>query len=255
MRSGLTGNTRAPRAYRAVSASNASTFSAMLDSAVSGGVSSMAQHRGFRDSVDFWRYNYTDLIAPAIAAQAIVTNDCADDGIPNDPRIIRGASGILDQINTSIVNIGPMIAAGLDHEIGYTADLGRAGGVDLYLQGTYIDRFAVDDGDGNIFDGVGGRNFTNNFAPLPRFRFNAGANWSRGIHNASVIVRHTDGYRNDQSNDAPIDSFTAVDVQYSISFDGLFGETVTSLVIGADNVLKQGPPRSTGSRGRSRWSN
>ena len=56
------------------------------------------------------------------------------------------------------------------------------------------------------------------------------------------MVRYTDGYDNDQSNDAPIDSFTTVDIQYGISFEGLFGQTVTSLVIGADNVFDEDPP-------------
>ena len=45
---------------------------------------------GFNASVDYFNFDYQDLIAQSEGAQAIVNNDCEDDGIPNDPRVIRG---------------------------------------------------------------------------------------------------------------------------------------------------------------------
>jgi len=68
----------------------------------------------FNASLDYFNFDYQDLIAQSEGAQAIVNNDCEDDGIPNDPRVIRDAGGQLRQVNTEFVNIGSVETSGLD---------------------------------------------------------------------------------------------------------------------------------------------
>lgn len=197
--------------------------------------------RGLSLSVDYWAYDYTDLIAQSESAQAILDNDCADDGIPNDPRVIRDGGGQIIQINTEFVNIGQVETNGLDIAASYGLATRRLGDFLFGFQATYVNKFDVEDGE-TAFDGAGSRNFRNNFSPIPQWRFNASLGWVRGPHSVNATVRYIDGYDNDQSNDAPIDSFTTVDLQYGLNLAGLFGNTGTSLVVGADNIFDQDPP-------------
>ncbi len=209
--------------------------------------------RGPRISIDYWNYDYVDLIARAEGAQAIVINDCLDDGIPNDPRIIRDGAGQLIQVNTAFTNIGEVQTDGIDVELAYPFSAGALGELELRAAATYINSFDVADG-ANEFSGAGSRNFLNNFSPAPKWRGNFGGSWRRGNHAAVVTVRYIDSYLNDQSNNARIDSYTTVDAQYSLDLDGLFrGAPNASITVGADNIFDVDPPAlvrndSTGAR-------
>ena len=79
---------------------------------------------GLNASLDYFDFDYQDLIAQSEGAQAIVDNDCLDDGVPNDPRIVRDAGGQLRQVNTEFVNIGSVITRGLDFNLAWNTDLG-----------------------------------------------------------------------------------------------------------------------------------
>ncbi len=198
---------------------------------------------GFSFSVDAWQFDYTDLIAQSEGAQAIVNNDCDDDGIPNDPRVIRDGGGQLRQVNTQFINVGEVKTNGLDFAMryDYESDYGR---FIFNANASWVNKFAVDTtGDGNRdFDGVGSRNFRNSFAPIPEWRGNAGVSWFNDIHSANITVRYIDGYLNDNSNNAPIDSMTTVDVQYSVAIPALLGDNDTILTVGANNVFDVDPP-------------
>lgn len=187
-------------------------------------------------SLDYWVYDYTDLIAPSESAQAILINDCADDGIPNDPRVVRGATGQISRINTTSVNIGSVEASGFDLDLSYV--LGPFG---FDLIATYVNEFVVDD-EQTSFDAVGSRNFLNNFGAQPQLRMNGSLSWQSGAHSANATIRYIDSYDNDQSNNAPIDSFTTLDLQYAIDMEGVIGDGDTTLRIGANNVLDEDPP-------------
>ncbi len=199
---------------------------------------------GMQLSVDYWSYDYTDLIAQSESAQAILNNDCAGDGIANDPRVIRDGGGNLLQINTEFVNIGEVQTDGLDIAFSYGMNAGSLGDFVASANATYVRKFDVNDGDVS-FDGAGNRNFTNNFAPIPQWRFNTSFGWLKDIHSANATVRYIGGYDNDQSNNAPIDSYITVDLQYGLDLTQLFGTEGTGLVLGVENVFDQDPPALT----------
>lgn len=197
----------------------------------------------FRASLDYWNFDYTDLIAAGETAQAIVNNDCLDDGIPNDPRVIRDAGGQLRQVDSQFVNIGRVETDGFDLNADYTMDIGNST-VIFDAAATQVLNFDVDsDGDGTAeFDGAGSRNFSNNFSTMPELRMHGGVTWIWGEMSANVTGRYIDSYRNDQSNNAEVDSMTTVDVQYSINFPGLIGDGDTRITVGVNNLFDEDPP-------------
>jgi iron complex outermembrane receptor protein len=201
---------------------------------------------GLRASLDYWTFEYSDLIAAGETAQAIVNNDCLDDGIPNDPRVIRDAGGQLRQVNSEFVNIGKVKTDGWDLNADYTMDINSSTFIfDMAM--TQVMSFDVDrDGDGiSEFDGAGSRNFSNNFSTLPELRAHAGVTWLMGDQSANLTYRYIDGYKNDQSNDGPVDSWGTIDAQYSIVFPGLITDGDTRFTVGMNNLTDEEPPALT----------
>jgi iron complex outermembrane receptor protein len=201
------------------------------------------QTDNFRAALDYFTFDYTDLIAPDASPQAIVDNDCLDDGIPNDPRVIRDAGGQLREVKSQFVNIGSVETDGIDLNADYSMDLG-AGSLNLRLGATYVMSFDVDsDGDGNQdFDGAGNRNFRNSFSTMPQIRGFVGGAYFVGDHVFNGTIRYIDGYDNDQSNNSPVDSWTTLDLMYSYTFAGLIGDGDTSITLGVNNVTDEDPP-------------
>ena len=198
---------------------------------------------GLNASLDFFNFDYTDLIAQSEGAQAIVNNDCLDDGIPNDPRVIRDAGGQLRQVNTEFVNIGQVETQGLDLNVRYNTDLGPG---QLLLDGaaTYVMDFDVTDG-ATTFDGAGSRNFSNNFSTMPELRAHFGGTYLWGDSSVTATYRYIDGYRNDQSNGGMVDDWGTLDAQYNYVFSDLFNLGDTSITLGVNNVFDEDPPRLT----------
>ena len=203
----------------------------------------MQTEGGLRASLDYWTFDYTDLIAAGETAQAIVNNDCLDDGIPNDPRVIRDAGGQLRQVNSEFVNIGKVKTDGFDLNADYTMDVGNSTLI-FDVAATQVLNFDVDsNGDGTTdFDGAGSRNFSNNFSTMPELRWHGGATWVMGNHSANVTMRYIDSYKNDQSNNGPVESWTTFDAQYSVVFPGLISDGDTRITIGANNLTDEDPP-------------
>lgn len=193
--------------------------------------------QSFNGSLDYWSFEYEDLIAPGLNGQSIVDNDCAEDGIANDPRVIRDGGGQLQEVQTSFENVGLVETDGVDLALSY-----RVGDFSLSADAAYVLSFDVTDAAGITIDRVGSRNATNSFNTLPELRGVLGLDWQRDDHAANVTVRYTDGYDNDQSNDAPIDSFTTVDIQYRIDLSDAFGTSRSALTVGIENVFDEDPP-------------
>ncbi|MFT5500446.1 MAG: iron complex outermembrane receptor protein [Woeseiaceae bacterium] len=201
----------------------------------------------FRSSLDYFYFDYTDLIAAEAGFQAIVEAQCAgieDTGLPiiEDPRVTRDATSQVREVRSQFTNIGSVETSGLDLNADYTFDIGN-GSLILDFGATYLLAFDVDsDGDGTKeFDGVGSRNFTNSFSTMPELRANGGATWFTGNHTARIGFNYIDGYFNDQGG-TDINSWETVDVMYAYTFSGLIGEGDTTLSIGANNVTDQDPP-------------
>ncbi len=208
------------------------------------------QTENFRASIDYFNFDYTDLIAQSEGADAIVQNDCktdgltsSADGIPNDPRVIRDAGGQLRQVNTQFTNIGFVETDGIDINASYDMDIGN-GSLGFDFGATYVNKFDVDvTGDGTeTFDGAGSRNRRNSFNTMPEWRTNLSATYYTGNHVGRIGLRYVGEYENDNSGNAPMDSWTTVDLLYAYTFAGLLGDGDTTLSIGVNNVLDEDPP-------------
>lgn len=198
--------------------------------------------KSLRVSLDYWKFTYTDLIRPNASAQALVDNDCRDDGIPNDPRIERSLSGTLRNVYLSFINTGELTTDGFDLHAMYSFPEGSMGNFSMDGALSYVSSFEITNEDGSKTDGAGSRNFGNPFPSVPELRANFRTSWAKGPHNAFVAVRYIDGYSNDQPVDPiPIDSWTAIDLRYAYSMDRFFGGEAL-LAIGANNVFDEDPP-------------
>ena len=207
----------------------------------------------FSASIDYWTFDYEDLIAPDSGAQAIVDDDCktdgltqSADGIPNDPRVIRDAGGQLREVITQFVNVGAVETDGIDINANYNTDIGN-GNLNVNFGATLVNSFDVDtSGDGTFdFDGAGSRNFRNSFSTMPELRANLGGTYYLGDHTFNITARYIDGYENDQSNNGPVDSWTTFDAQYSYVWPGLIGDGDTSFTLGVNNLTDEDPPALT----------
>ena len=190
----------------------------------------------------YWHYDYEDLIAAGQNGQAIVNGECMNGVYVPDPRAVRGSGGQLFQINTEYQNVGKVVTDGVDLSAMARFETDRAGDFLIRTEATRVNRFDVYGANGVVSHNVGSRNFNNNFAPMPQWRAFAQAVWSGDIHELSLAVRFTDGYKNDQSNNAPIGSFTTADVQYRLTLDGLIPLGASEFTLGVSNVFDRDPP-------------
>ncbi len=208
----------------------------------------MFQTDNFRAAVDYFLFDYTNLIAPEAGVQAIVSAQCAgieNTGLPiiPDPRVTRDATAQVRQVTSQFTNIGKVETDGIDITADYTMEIGN-GTLIFDAAATYLLSYKVDtDGDGTLdFDGAGNRNQTNNFSTMPEIRGNAGMTYFNGNHSARLGLNYIDGYKNDQGNNAPMDSWTTLDAQYSYTFSGLLGDGDTTLTVGVNNITDEDPP-------------
>ena len=192
-------------------------------------------------SLDFWTLDYRSVIAQRRSFQAIVDDDCRDDGRPNDPRVQRDTSGQLSVVTTDYENVGAVRSRGLDMNAYYDFE-SFAGDFRISADATLLTRFDVNSAGEGFVDQLGNRNDTNGFAPTPELRLNLGLAWRRGPHAAGLTVRYVDSYKNDEVASLPkISSWTTLDVNYSYMLHSLFGGEATFFV-GARNLTDEDPP-------------
>ncbi|GHF17479.1 hypothetical protein GCM10017044_09820 [Kordiimonas sediminis] len=204
----------------------------------------VVQKAGFSGSIDYWRFDYTNLIGPDGVAQAIVSGECNGGVFQADPRVIRSPSGQVRSVNLSNGNFGGVVTDGLDIQAGYTfpdSDYGQFG-----LRGSlsYVNKFDVDrEGNGDIWAGAGTRNFANPFNSVPRWRGNVRLNWNLDVHSANAAIRYISSYENDQGTDSPkIGSWASMDLRYSYAMPELFNAETARISIGVNNVFDKKPP-------------
>ncbi len=195
-------------------------------------------------NVDYWHYNYTNLIAAAQNAQSILNGECVNGVYVPDPRVVRAANGIANVINNAYVNVGKVITDGLDLSASYQLATDHFGHFAFRADATHVNSFDVYGANGKVSQNAGSRNFNNNFAPMPKWRGNTRAVWSRSMHEIMLGLNYISSYKNDQDFNAPIDSFATVDLQYALHLDDLFGMTnsSTTLAVGANNLFDRDPP-------------
>ena len=193
-------------------------------------------------ALDYWSFEYDDLIRPNANAQSLVDTDCRSDGIPNDPRIKRSQSGTLQSVTLSFINTGKLVTRGVDLQGTYQLPVTSFGDFTLFGALSYVTDFEITNASGTKTDGAGSRNFGNPFPSIPELRANVRMSWAYNDHSAFIAARYIDGYSNDQPLvPLPIDSWTSVDLRYNYEFGDLFGGK-TSVSVGALNVLDKDPP-------------
>lgn len=200
---------------------------------------------GLELSVDYWHFDYQNLIRPDGEAQAIVDNDCAD-GVVDDPRVVRSASGQIRSVTLSFINTGDVVTDGLDFAIGYSFYNTGLGDFNLRAAASYVNRFDITSMDENgvetVTEGAGSRNFTNPFSSVPRWRVNFRVGWELGNHSANAAVRFISSYENDQLSPATeIASWTSFDIGYGFDLTELLGRSA-SFRLGINNVFDRDPP-------------
>ena len=198
----------------------------------------------FTGSIDFWNYDFKDLIQSDADFQSIVAGECVNGIFVPDARVQRNPSGQLSAITTEFTNIGSVEAQGID--LNGSFELGAFVGGDLKLSGvaTLVTKFDIDaDDNGNVFDGANNRNSGSAFGSLPDTRLNLSLDWRTERASANITGRYIGGYDDrtaGQTND-PIDSQLLIDAQYGLVWDHANGGS-TAVTIGVNNMFDEDPP-------------
>ncbi len=213
-------------------------------SAINFNLGAVFQREKFTGSIDYWNYDYEDLIQTGDDFQDILDNECATGVYNPDSRVVRDPSGQLNSVTSSFVNIGSVQATGFDLTANYEFGEVAGGNLSLFGTGTLITDFDIDqDGSGNDFDGANNRNRFIGFGSLPDTRLNIGLDWNSERHSASIIARHIGAYDDrtptDDSRDE-IKSQTFIDVQYGFVWDHSSSGT-TNITIGVNNLFDEDP--------------
>ncbi|OUS27220.1 hypothetical protein A9Q99_15660 [Gammaproteobacteria bacterium 45_16_T64] len=194
-----------------------------------------------RASLDYWRYEYKDIIIKESAEGIFAAN-------PNDPKIVYDATtGGISQLNLDFINASSVITDGIDLTFKYMMPT-EYGSFKITNNTAYIHRYnlQVEEDDATIH-AVGSRNFLNIARPLPRWRSSLGLSWLYGQHGFSTTTRYTHSYRNDEidennpSDDSDIDSHLTQDVQYNYSIP-INDEFESQVTLGVINLFDQDPP-------------
>ena len=233
---------------------------------------------GLRVSLDYYSYEYEDLIARE-GHQAVINLDNASrcpNGANSDPsagplcgtiggqvysigpglpdKVIRSESGSLLRTETSYFNAPSLDTSGIDVEASYDWDMGNLGYFSTKFGLSYTLDYDMTLEDGTEIDGVGSRNYANSIGrSLPQYKANLVLGWLRGGHSAFVTVRHIDEYEDDVPQSGlrgafigfaeTIESMTTVDVQYSLDLPVPGLESADSaLTLGIKNAFNEEPP-------------
>ncbi|MGK0292320.1 MAG: iron complex outermembrane receptor protein [Porticoccaceae bacterium] len=184
--------------------------------------------------LDYWDFSFEDVLS-RVNAQGIV------DANPLDSRVVRSSAGTVVLVNTEFFNANAIDTSGLDFSIAYTHDT-NIGTFTPKLDGTIIDSYDLTGPNGVTIDGVGSRNARNFGNSTPDFRANFTLGWAQERQSAFMAVRHITSYEDDQT-DAPVDSFTSIDAQYSYSLGEFLREgSDSTLTIGVVNLADEEPP-------------
>jgi len=198
----------------------------------------------FTGSVDYWNYDYEDLIGPGQSAASILAEECSGSVYVPDARVTRDGNGQVISVVNAFTNLGGVQADGFDVSATYVFDGVGGGQLGLNADLTYITTYDVDSGNGDpTFDGLNNRNTSfGQLGSVPEMRMNIGVDWRSDKHAVNLWVRHIGGYddRTPSNTRETIDDWTVLDVQYMLSLN--VGGGVTDLSIGVNNLTDEDPP-------------
>lgn len=190
---------------------------------------------GLNLSVDWYLYDYSNLIIPGADPQTIFDQVFAGT-LPAD-RALRSPDG---QVATSIaefINSGSVEVQGFDIVATYGTGLGEVD-LDFDLRSSITTKFESSE----FGDIKGNRNFSNGFSSAPDFRLNGGVTLTAGLHRFNITGRYIGSYLDDQTGE-DIASNTTIDLRYDVELGRIIGTGDTTLSVGAVNVFDVLAPR------------
>lgn len=197
----------------------------------------------FNASIDYWRFEYTNLITRE-NPQGVV-----DAALGGDPaalaKIEFTGTGDIALINVDFINAPEVKTDGIDLSATYTWPLAAGNTLSLSGTATYVMNYDAIDQNGNRFDGAGSRNFGTFARSIPEWRANVFLTWASENSALTAIVRYIDSYH-DNENDVRVDDHMTLDLQYSYSFRNLLGnsgDSATTLTVGVINAFDNDIPR------------
>ena len=258
---------------------------------------------GLSLDLDYYSYDYEDLIARPGAAELIardIASRCPQ-GLNRDPDAgplcgaqgdgtiafdPNGGPGLPDQVIRDEVgnylraeplftNAQELKTSGLDLSARYQWSTNDFGMFTAGVNASWTREYKITDAQGVTTDGVGKRNIGTTIGrSLPEWKANLSLGWQRDRHNAFVLVRHIDSYKDDQPVtmrdlngdgqlepacvgsclravntgldllDDKVSSWTTVDLQYSYELPAFgFQSEGSRITVGGTNVFNKRPPR------------
>lgn len=229
--------------------------------------------RGFKASVDYFKYDFKGPIegepVAGIVAAMFGATGAANCGNPAYALLqsrftFTGAGcgvGNVQRLRTQIINSANVSTSGIDFQANYQLGVGSgSGSVTLGVAGTYVIDYKTDavTVEGIVvqpaFDGVGLLNYQTTAYPLPQWKGNAYLQGDFGAHQLRLQVNYLDGYTDQRgaaifgpNNGAlagasvttgkQIGSYTTFDATYRLKLG-----TGTIIAISALNILDTDPP-------------
>ena len=221
------------------------------ESATSFNLGGLFDNGNFSASIDYYNFDFSDPIIveshdPIVAAAIVALGDpTAPQGIL-DRITFDGApaTGTIARISANIVNGPDIETSGIDFRADYLfedffgADF-TVGGEATYILTYDVGEYQIEDITIGEVDALGQLNRDNFSRPVPEWKANFFANYSRGIHNFRTDVRYISSYDDLRSVGTPIDSFTQFDVTYNIDLTDMSG---IRGFISAQNITDEDPP-------------
>ena len=237
---------------------------------------------GLSVDLDYWNYEYTDIITRQSSAQLLSADNAAllaytganpgssfidaiDAGVGNREQVIRNSQAILLRILPDFANADSADISGVDLNASYSFDTGW-GSWRIGLQAAYFNEYEVTAANGTKTDAVGNYNFSNTVArPLPELLWNSSLSWSMNNHRVYAILKYVDDIVEDipagtagffkvvtanagntstanDMADGEIEDMYTLDVNYTYSFGQRGILADSSVTVGVMNVLDEEAP-------------
>ena len=234
---------------------------------------------GFQFDADYYNYEYEDILSrqsylSIIAADNTALNTAITDGqtvteaiaagVGNRSQVLRTGAGAILRVLPDFANQNSATVSGLDMQAAYSFD-NSMGAWKVGLAAAWAQEYKV----AGQKDAVGQYNVKNPVTPrraLPEWKINGTLNWSNNNHRAFAVVRYIDGYEATLSDEPAsgfwnntikiflddataakyynpkIDSWVAVDAQYTYTLPEVSFLSSSSVTIGAKNLFDEEAP-------------
>ena len=200
--------------------------------------------------VDYWRFEYEDVITVENAQGKLNEN-------PTGPDVIRDDAGTLAGVNVEYLNAQEVTTDGID----LTADWmipSNAGEFGLRMSATHFLSYEIPctgpnargcDGATGVQDVAGYFNFDNFARSMPETKVNVTADWRMGNHKLALLGFYTSSYETTRvvpdavaanGFSQEIDSWMTLDLQYSYTFS--LGNSEAIITLGGKNITDEDAP-------------